>query len=142
MSKLKYLAFSKSCYNAYHKDTIKHHIAIDDNPSSYISVPDGEYHIRGEKKNHAKYYHVYNNIWYLMKNKTKDNGHYLCDAGTYLLYPNLSEKEWELLNKVDYKKLAPVWRRYRYGYNHFMELRELGRGIRKQFLKYKKDDNR
>lgn len=98
-------------------------------------ISDGEYLIRGNKKDHAKYYFVKSNIWYLHSIKEKDNGHYMCEAATFRLFPNLSEKEWNLMNKIPYKRLTKYWQRARYGYNFYMELRELKRNMRRQRIK-------
>ena len=101
------------------------------NPTSYKNLPDGEYLIRGNKKDHSKTYWVVDSIWYLIEDKVKDNGHYCCNASKYLLFPQLSEKEWEVMNKIPYKRLTKYWRRARYGYNFYMELRQLRRNRRK-----------
>ena len=112
------------------------------NPTSYKNLPDGEYLIRGDKKGHSKKYWVKDNIWYLTENKTKDNGHYFCDAATYTLFPQLSEKEWELMNKIPYKRLSKYWQRARFGYNFYMELRASRRRTRKELIKfYKKHES-
>lgn len=104
-------------------------------PVINYEVSDGEYLIRGSKKDHAKYYFVRSNTWYLHSTKEVDNGHYLCDAATFRLFPNLSEKEWELMNKIPYKRLTKYWRRAIYGYNFYMELRELRRNMRIKRIK-------
>ena len=133
MAKLKYLPIP----DYYLKDTLEFNKGIEPNPTKYSKVPDGIYHIRGDKNHYAKYYHVFNNVWYLMENKTKDNGHYYCEAATYELFPPLSEKEWDIMNAIPYKRLTKYWQRARYGYNFYMELRATSRRARLAYLKFK-----
>ena len=107
-----------------------------DNPIGAINLPIGEYLIRGDKKSHRKkYYHIGNDVWYLVENVIRDNGHYLCDAGEYQLFPQLSEKEWNKIRSC-YKYLTPLWKRNLHGYDSYMHWRELRRDISKDFLKY------
>jgi hypothetical protein len=131
-NKIKYLNFD---YNREHSE-LSDDFDIVKNPTEFNNLPDGEYLIRGDKKNHSKEYWVKDNIWYLVSVTTIDNGHYYCNAGTYQLFPNLPEKEWDLLNKV-VTKLSPYWKRAVYGRNQFMSIRELRRDIKKSFLKRK-----
>ena len=131
-NKIKYLNFD---YNREHSE-LSDDFDIVKNPTEFNNLPDGEYLIRGDKKNYSKEYWVKDNIWYLVSVTTIDNGHYYCNAGTYQLFPNLPEKEWDLLNKV-VTKLSPYWKRAVYGRNQFMSIRELRRDIKKSFLKRK-----
>jgi hypothetical protein len=100
-----------------------------ENPLPYNNLPNGTYHIRGNKKDHAKYYFVKDNRWFLTEDKTRDNGHYMCEATTYNLFPSLPEKRYQNLQTV-YKCLSPVWKRYVYGYFFWKELRELRRNMK------------
>jgi hypothetical protein len=127
MGKLKFISASKW----WKHEELSKDFEVVPNPTKYNNLPNGEYHIRGNKKNHAKYYWVLDNIWYLTETKTKDNGHHLCEAGTYQMFPPLSEKEWEYINKIPRKMLTKNWRRLRYGHNHWMDLREISRNIYK-----------
>jgi len=108
-----------------------------ENPLPYNNLPDGEYQIRGNKKEHSKYYWVKNNKWFLTEDKTKDNGHYMCESTTYILFPSLPEQKYQKLQDV-YDCLSPVWKRYVYGYFFWKELREMSRKNHYRIEKYKK----
>jgi hypothetical protein len=128
--KFKYLPFRY----APDIEDLKEQFTIVNNPLG-INCKDGEYLIRGNKKFHSKKYWVIDNVWFLVHTNTKDNGLYECIAGDYHLFPSLSEKEWEVLNKpLVFKKLSPYWKRAVYGRNHWMNLREISREIKKSFL--------
>jgi len=105
-----------------------------ENPLPYDNLPNGEYQIRGNKKDHAKYYWVKDNKWFLTEDKIKDNGHFQCEAGTYQMFPSLPDKKYKELRK-NYKYLSHVWQRYVYGYFHWKELREIGRNT--SFIRFK-----
>jgi hypothetical protein len=105
-------------------------------PLPFENLPNGEYMIRGDKKSYRKEYFNSNGIWFLVENVTKDNGHYMCDAAEYLLFPQLSEKEWALLNKVPYKTLNKVWQRNLCGYNTYMGWKKLREDTKKSFLSF------
>jgi len=105
-----------------------------DNPLPYNNLPNGEYQIRGNKKNHAKYYYVKDNHWFLTEDKIKDNGHYMTESATYQLFKPLSDKEYLNLKKC-YKFLNKHWRRNVLGYFFWKELRETKRNSR--FVRYK-----
>ena len=98
------------------------------NPTHYKNLPDGEYLLRGDKKDHFKEYVVINNIWYLTKNITTNNGDVLYRIVTYELFPNLPEKEWNILNKV-VKKLTPYWQKIIYSRNVYLEKRKMLRRL-------------
>lgn len=125
-------------FGIYDEDDFNSDFRIVDNPIDYNKLlPDGEYLIRGDKKSHAKkYYHCFNK-WYLVEDKIRDNGHYMCDCTEYLLFPQKSEKEWSKLTSVPYKCLSPTWQRYLSGYQFYMQLRKLTRDVKKDFIKYK-----
>lgn len=130
-NKLKYISRSFDQFD------LEDDFEIVDNPTKWNNLPDGEYLIRGDKKDHSIEYYVKDNIWYLVDNKTKDNGHYMCAASTYQLYPNLSEKEWAILSHpLVWNKLNKYWQRAVYGYKFSMELRNMTRDIKKSMLKY------
>ena len=136
-NKLKYLNFE---YDFIIKDFDLHYEIVN-NPTIYSSnLPNGEYLIRGDKKNHSKEYYHYNGKWWLIRETTedKDKRNYYFDAFRFNLYPNLSEKEWELLNKCK-NKLSPYWKRAIEGRNLFMEFRKNNRGMEKRFFKLKKN---
>lgn len=88
MSKLKFLNFliSKNNPNFYLNSTLKYNLGIVENPTDYNKVKDGIYIIRGNKKHHYKEYHVFQNIWYLMNDKTKDNGNFMCVMLQHIYY--------------------------------------------------------
>jgi len=132
MSKLKFLSIPEY----YRKDSIQYGVIVE-NPTRYSAVPNGKYEIRGNKKDNSKYYHVFENVWYLIETKVKDNGHYLCSAGTYQLFPQLSQKQWDILDLISYKQLSNYWRRARYGHSHYMDLRQVSRDFRKMLIKWK-----
>ena len=95
------------------------------NPLPYQNLPDGEYLIRGNKKEHRTEYWKYHNIWYLVHESKKDNGHYVTDCTRYMLFPILSDREWDTIRKVGWKRLTKLWRRYLSGYIHWKELTKL-----------------
>ena len=103
-------------------------------------LPNGEYLIRGNKKSHATEYYLYNNQWYLVDQRTKDNGHYHCDSSTYQLFPVLPNKEYERMSTVGWRKLNPLWQRHLFGYEQWMKLRELSRDIHKMYIKELSED--
>lgn len=105
-------------------------------PLPFDNLPNGEYVIRGDKKSHRKKYFNANGVWFLVEDVKKDNGHFMCDAATYLLFPQLSEKEWTLLNNVPYKTLNKVWQRNLCGYNCFMDWKKLRENTKKSFLSF------
>lgn len=105
-----------------------------ENPTIYPNVPDGEYLIRGNKKDHSTEYWVFENVWYLTSETTVDKGHSYCIAGTYRLFPDLSNTQWEALYKT-YNYLKPYWQRRLLGYKHWLELREMYRNGRKFRIK-------
>ncbi len=100
--------------------------------------PDGEYLIRGNKKEHRKEYYCCNNKWFLVEDIEKDNGHYYCDSNIYMLFPILSHKEYERMRKVGFKKLNKVWQRNITGYFNWLNLRKLVRDIHLDCIKHEK----
>jgi len=110
------------------------------NPTPYDNLPDGEYTIRGNKQYHKKEYWKNNNIWYFIHSDTFDNGQYWCDAEKFLLFPNLSEKEWDVLNNPIIKnKLTKYWKRALYGRNFWMQLRKSSREIVMSYNNFNKN---
>jgi hypothetical protein len=135
-TKFKYIPFR---YQHEIQD-LKEEFPIVKNPFG-MNMKNGEYLIRGDKKSHSRKYWVIDNVWFLISDTKKDNGHYDCIAGKYHLFPSLSEKEWDLLNKpLVFKKLSPYWKRAVLGRNHWMSLREIGRDVRKSFLQFEKEN--
>jgi hypothetical protein len=108
-------------------------------PLPYSNLPDGEYLIRGDKAEHRKKYWKSGDCWVIVDESTRDNGHFMCEAATYKLYPQLSEKEWAALSAVPFKCLSRYWQRALYGYGFDMELRDMGRKMAKDFLKLDKE---
>lgn len=107
-----------------------------ENPIGVLNLPIGEYMIRGNKKGQRKeYFHFGNEVWYLISDVKVDNGHYMCDSYLYKLYPELPEKEWDKIRSC-YKYLTPLWRRHLAGHDQWLDLRELSRNIRKDFLQF------
>lgn len=108
-----------------------------DNPIGVKDLPAGEYMIRGNKKSYRKeYFHIGNDVWYLVDDVKKDNGHYMYDSERYMLFPNLSEKEWGKIGSC-YPYLSPLWKRNFIGYSNYMDLRQMVRDIKKNFIKWK-----
>lgn len=95
------------------------------NPLPYNNLPDGEYIIRGSRKGQRKVYWKNKDIWYFVEDVKKDNGHYYTDSTRYMLFPMLSEKEWNTIQSVGWKKLNLNWQRHLYGYFHWKELLKL-----------------
>lgn len=110
-------------------------------PLPYKNLPDGEYLIRGDKAQHRKTYWKSGDCWVLVSESTKDNGHFMCDATSYKLYPQLSEKEWKALSEVPFKCLNKYWQRALYGYMFEMDLRKMSRSKAKDFLNFEKETN-
>ena len=103
-------------------------------PLPYKNLPEGEYLIRGNKKSHRRKYWLYNNVWFLVEDETKDRGQYYCDSCEYMLFSSLSEKEWKNIENVGVTRLNKLWQRHLYGYKHWKNLREISRDIKKDFL--------
>jgi hypothetical protein len=128
--KLKYLAFSVE-YS--HHDLLEDFDLVD-NPTEYSNLPDGEYLIRGNKKGHRKEYWVKDNIWYLVDDVKKDNGHFYVDSCKYKLFPMLKHCEYEELYK-HINKLSNIWIRNTLGYFCWLELRASSRELQKTTIK-------
>lgn len=109
------------------------------NPLPYSNLPNGEYMIRGNKKGHRKEYWKIEGKWFLISSVEKDNGHYMCDATEYALYPQKPESFWKSLKSVHWKCLSKYWRRALYGYTFHMELRESSRRMAKDWIKWEKE---
>lgn len=110
------------------------------NPTPYNNLPDGEYIVRGNKQFHRKEYWKNHNTWYFINEYTYDNGHYMCDAEKYLLFPNLSENEWDALNNPIIKnKLTKYWKRALYGRNFWMNLRNTSREVVMSYNRFNKE---
>ena len=137
MDKVRFKFISRD-FNLY--DLENEFVSVE-NPLNYKNLPDGEYLIRGDKKSHSKKYYVKNNKWYLVENKTKDNGHYFTNAAIYQLFPQKPESFWKVLNAIPYKCLSKYWQRARFGYNFYMELRKIGRDSNKFRLYLTKGDD-
>lgn len=103
-------------------------------PLPYSNLPDGEYMIRGNQKEHRKNYWKVEGVWFLTSESTKDNGHYLCDAERYALYPQKPESFWKKLDEVPWKCLTKYWQRALYGYQFNMDLRKSSRRNRKDWM--------
>lgn len=108
-------------------------------PLPYLNLPNGEYLIRGSHKGHRKEYWKSGEYWFLVSHSEKDNGHYMCDATTYALYPQKPESFWKKLSEVHWKCLSKYWRRALYGYQFHMELREQSRNIMKSCYRWEKE---
>jgi len=111
------------------------------NPLPYQNLPDGEYMIRDSSKGHRKEYWKHEDKWYLVEDVTKDNGHYYCDSRTYMLFPMLSEREWDNIEKVGWKRLNKVWQRHLMGYLHWKDLNRMLFEMRLNFYKCDKSYN-
>ncbi|MGV8961867.1 MAG: hypothetical protein ACOH2V_00555 [Candidatus Saccharimonadaceae bacterium] len=133
--RFKYINFS----HEYSHEELREDFIVVINPTKYSKLPNGEYEIRGTKKEHSNTYWVSDNIWYLVEEKTRDNGHYIVDAAKYLLFPPLSEKEWKIMNQIPYNRLKKYWQRAREGYNTYMSLRKLTRSITLSWLTWQKE---
>ena len=92
-------------------------------PLPYKNLPNGEYLIRGAKKEHRKIYYKINKKWYLIEDVTKDNGHNTVDSTKYGLFPSLPEKEWVTIEAAGYARLNKLWQRHLGAYKHWCDLR-------------------
>lgn len=108
-------------------------------PLPYSNLPDGEYLIRGPAKEHRKCYWKVEDVWFLTENITKDNGHHMCDAARYLLFPQQSESFWKNLKAVPWKCLSKYWQRALWGYEFSMQLRETGRNVMRSMMEFEKE---
>ena len=130
------MKFKYVTHNRDFEDWELEDFVVVDSPLSYKNLPDGEYLIRGNKKEHRKEYYKYKDKWYLIHESTKDNGHFTCDATEYMLFPMLPEKEWELLNKIPYNRLNKLWQRWRSAHQHWLDLIKIRRDVKLSFIKY------
>lgn len=136
--KFKFINFS----HEWELDEVKGDFDVVPNPTPYNNLPDGEYVIRGNIQYHRNEYWKIENVWHLVTTYDFDNGQYMCDAAEYLLFPNLSEKEWEILNHpIAHGKLSKYWNRALYGRNFWMELRQLSRDSKLNYNKFAKTYN-
>jgi len=134
-NKIKYLPLRFS----YKHRNLRRDYIISENPTSYTNIKNGEYLIRGDKKNHSKSYYVVDNIWYLRSETTEDKGQSILIAANYQLFPSLRDNDWSELNK-HYKRLSNYWKRAVDGRKHWMDLREIRRDVKKTFLKFDKNE--
>lgn len=109
------------------------------NPLPYQNLPDGEYLIRGNVREHRTEYWKEGEVWYLVSEVTRDNGHYLCDSSTYMLFPSLPEKEWKRILAIPYKRFSKVWQRHIFGYKHWLELRRIKRDSGLMYMQFTKN---
>jgi len=136
MIKFKFLHFSLpeeyidlGEYNEYYKEV--------DNPIGIQNLPNGEYMIRGNKKGHRKEYYHINNTWFLVSDVTKDNGHNICDATRYMLFPSLPEKQWNAISKAGWRRLNKTWQRYLFAYYHWQDLLRIQKDMGKLRIQLK-----
>ena len=99
-------------------------------PLPYRNLPDGQYLIRGTEKGHRREYWKLEDRWFLIDDVKKDNGHKICDIAIYQIFPNLTEREWENISKVGWKKLKKCWAEYYIGYSYWKQFRETRRRSR------------
>lgn len=97
-----------------------------DNPIGVLNLPIGEYVIRGNKRGCRKvYWHLGNEQWILhdetLEGSEEIRYHYDYDANKYLLFPNLSEREWKSLYP-HYNKLNSYWKRAYKGHAFYIML--------------------
>lgn len=118
----------------YIRDRLQEY-TTEEKPVNY-DVPDGEYLVRGNTKGFGKTYLVVDNKWFLAS-KTNQRC-LLIESGTFNLFPNLSEKEWELMNKIPKKRLNKYWQRALYGYNSSVKFRKTYRMYKLEFIRFKK----
>lgn len=131
--KFKYLKFSRFYFDEEFDD-----FELVDNPFPYNNLPDGEYMVRGDKKHHRKEYWKFKNKWYLVDDVKKDNGHFIVDLVNYDLLPRLSEKEWDLVKRIGFEKLKPIWKYYYWAYLHRSDMKRMRwemKKFRKRILK-------
>lgn len=79
------------------------------NPTKYNNLPDGEYYIRGEIKGRTKRYMVIQGKWYFTKESQYIINYRDYFMAKFLLFPNLPEKEYEILFKM-YNRLSEKWK--------------------------------
>lgn len=79
------------------------------NPTKYENLPDGDYYIRGEVKGSTKRYVVIQGRWYFTKDSQYIIKYRDYFMAKFLLFPNLPEKEYEILFKM-YNRLSKEWK--------------------------------
>lgn len=137
MSKIKKIAKASAWWE--HKDLISDFTKVQ-NPLG-INVSDGEYMIRGDQKDHKKYYYVWKGVWYLSDDVKKDNGHnFVLQATVYHSYPRFTRKEWELIDKLSKKHLNQQLLNHLYMWKYVQELRNIRRESLKFRLQLLKDE--
>ena len=137
MKKFKFLKLDSYSVEWYYEDVLNDYKKVENPIGDYKELKDGTYMIRGKRKGERWNYWRLKGEWFLTSHVSIDNGHYLCDATTYELFPNLSQKECEHFNNIPFKSLNKYWKRALRGYTFWMELREIGRNAMKVSLKYK-----
>ena len=120
------------------EETLREDFKTVDVPLPYKNLPDGEYLIRGNKKNHRKKYYKVADTWFIVQDRTTDNGQYDCDSTEYELFPSLPQKEWDKIEQAGYKRLNKVWKRHLAGYLFWLRLREIRRNVHLSYLQYNK----
>ena len=101
--------------------------------SLFENAKDGEYYIK-RKNNILEIYCVLNKQWYL-KEKLKNYSNYLLKQ-EFKLFPNLSEKEWDDISKINKKYLSKDMKESLMAYNQYKYILNLIRETRKKFLKF------
>lgn len=135
---IKFKFQNKNSVCEFDEDDLYFH-QITDSPLPYNNLPEGEYMIRGNKKGQRKKYHKVKDKWYLIENVIKDNGHYYSDSSTYMLFPILSEKEWDNIKKVDWKRLNKLWQRHYFGYTNWKYILNLIKEMKLDMYKFDKN---
>lgn len=97
------------------------------------SVPNGTYIIRSGYIGLSDIYYVMNNVWY-KTNKTNKN------LLEFRIQPYLSEKEWDLLDKLPKKVLNNYWRKALDTHKLLMSMKKGTRTIKLLRLKLKKQN--
>lgn len=97
------------------------------------NMPDGEYVFRGTKKGSRAEIWKLGEDWYLVYAETKDKLGILEEHVQYGLFPSLPHEEYLKMKRVR-RMLAPIWKDNVYCYFRYLELREIDRSVKKDFL--------
>lgn len=104
------------------------------NPTPYANPPDGQYLVRGSKKNCYREYAKTEGAWYLLRDIEDDISYYYIIAAIYDIRPHLTDSEWLEISK-HFNKLSAYWKRMVYGHRQWVICHNIGRKPRFQMRK-------
>ena len=96
-------------------------------------VRNGSYFIRSSKNKWTIYEH-FNNIWICLE---EEHIHNIYDLVYLDFFPQLSEREWELMKSIPSKRLTKEWKDNISLHDIWLNRRNIYRDTRKYMLKFK-----